>query len=58
MHKLLTDIAAPANFVDGKEAYVHVQRIDFVAQSIIRSLKKFVIASGVWTFTSDLASSI
>jgi len=55
---LLTDIATPANFVDGKEAYVHVQRIDFVAQTITRSLKKFVIASGAWIFTSDLASSI
>jgi len=55
---LLTDIANPLLFANGKVAYVHYQHIDFVTPTITRYLKKFVIVNGAWQFDSDLTSSI
>jgi hypothetical protein len=55
---MLNDIADPLEFVAGKLAYVHVQHIDFIDRTIVRSLKKFRITDNVWEFVADLTSSI
>jgi hypothetical protein len=56
----LTDIADPTYFVNGKQAFVHIQTISYSAPNVnvARSLKKFEIVSGTWAFISDLVSSI
>jgi hypothetical protein len=55
---LLNDVAPAVLYTNGKFAYIHVQEINFSLQTITRSLKKFEIQSGAWTFVSDLSSSI
>lgn len=57
---ILNDIANPVYFTDGKLAFVHCQFIDYDSTAITatRTLKKFEIQSGVWTFVSNLPSSV
>jgi len=59
---LLNDIADPSNFVFGKQAFIHIQNIDFITSTVTRSLKLFTIyntgSGNYWDFTSDLPSSI
>ena len=55
---ILSDIANPSNYLDSQQALVHYEKIDFVAGSITRYLKRFVIAAGAWVFDTDLTSSV
>lgn len=59
---VLNDVCDPVVFVPGKIAYIHLQEIDFVGSSVIRSLKKFIIqntgGANFWAFDSDLTSSV
>ena len=56
----LTDVANPIYFSNGKLAFVHCQHLDYdsTAVTVTRYLKRFEIQGGVWTFVSDLSSSI
>ena len=57
---ILNDIADPVYFADGKLAFVHCQFLDYDSTTITttRRLKKFEIQGGVWTFVSNLPSSV
>jgi hypothetical protein len=55
---ILVDTASPSYYMNSQEAIVHYQKIDFSGSTITRYLKKYVITSGVWTFSADLTSSV
>lgn len=57
---ILNDIANPVYFADGKIAFVHCQFIDYDSTAITatRTLKRFEIQGGAWTFVSNLPSSV
>ena len=57
---ILNDIANPVYFADGKIAFVHSQYIDYDSTAITatRTLKRFEIQGGAWTFVSNLPSSV
>jgi hypothetical protein len=57
---LLSDIANPILFADGKVAFVHVETLSIVSDNVnvARTLKRFEIQNGQWVFAANLTSSI
>ena len=55
---LLNDIANSSNYLNGQEAIVHHQTINFVAQTVTRYLKLFRVIDGNWVFVEDLTGSV
>lgn len=53
---ILNDVANTSNYLDSQQAIVHYQHIS--GATVTRYLKRYVVISGVWTYDTDLTSSV
>jgi len=51
---ILETIASTLNYLNGQQALVHYQHINFAGSSITRHTSRYIISSGSWTHDADL----